>query len=181
MSLTYWAIINVDEWFLDLPTYGLTWSAFSLAVAVLTYTLGGLADRNLRASLIVGYAIHTTLVGVSAIGSGIPLMFAINIAWAPSLILCSGAETSLLTGTVDEQHKGRALGVYQLVTSTLAVFGMPLGALVWVFLGSLRALYLLCALIGVPVLLFLSWILRTTSFTSADRQSIQPPSSVEAA
>lgn len=164
MTLTYWGVLNTDEWGLDLPTYGLTWSAFSIATAILTYTVGGYADRNLKASLVVGWAIQQVLMLISAVGLGIPLMFALNIVWAPSLILIGGAENALLTATVSEKHKGRALGIYTFMLNVLATIAMPIGAFLWMEMGSLRALYFMSAFAGLPVLVILSIVLARTDF-----------------
>jgi len=161
MTLSYFGNLFVDEWHLDLPTYGLTWAAFSITQAVLSYTISGLADKNLRASLMAGVIGNSLMIGVCGAGNGLLLAFAVNFTWAPLMILWIGAENSLIAANVSEEAQGRAMGIYSLMLNSLGIISAPIGAFLWVSLGSLRSLYMLTSVASLPFLILLGYVLKT--------------------
>lgn len=171
MTLSYFGNLFVDEWYLDLPTFGLAWTAFSFTQALLTYTVSGLADRNLRASLFLAVFGNWFLIGVCGVGGGITLAFAVNIAWAPLMILWMGAENSIIAANVAEEAQGRAMGVYSLLLNSLNIIAAPLGAMLWVSTGSLRSVFIIATIAGAPLLLILGLILRGIATHPSSRES----------
>ncbi len=178
VTLSYFGNLFVDEWYLDLPTFGLTWAAFSFTQAILTYTVSGLADRNLRASLMLAVLGNWFLTGVCGVGQGVSLAFAVNIAWAPLMILWIGAENSIIAANVSEEAQGRAMGVYSLLLSSLNIVAAPLGAMLWSTMGSLRSVFIITTIVSAPLLLLLGIILKgiTTRASSQESEIAVTPS-----
>jgi hypothetical protein len=102
------------------------------------YTASGIADRSLKGGLLFGVAGNGAAYIVFALGSGAPLMYALNIAWAIPFIVWVGTERSLVAMSVGEEVKGRALGTYELIIGLTSIFAVSFGALVWTLTGSLR-------------------------------------------
>lgn len=161
LTLSYFGNLFVDEWHLDLPTYGLTWASFSITQAILSYTVGGLADRNLRASLMVAVIGNWFLIGVCGAGNGLLLAFAVNFTWAPVMILWIGAENSIISANVTEEAQGRAMGTYNLLLNSLGIVSAPLGAALWMIMGSLRSVYIFSCVVSFPLLILLGYLLKT--------------------
>ncbi len=140
-AIQYLGNLCTTDWQVDIVTYGLTWSAFSFTSALLMYTASSLADRNLKGGLLFGVAGNGVAYVVFALGSGAPLMYALNIAWAVPLIIWIGAERSLVAISVGEEVKGRAQGTYELVMGLTSIFAVSFGALIWTVTDSLRFLW----------------------------------------
>jgi len=171
MTLSYFGNLFVDEWYLDLPTFGLTWTAFSFTQALLTYTVSGLADRNLRASLFLAVLGNWFLIGVSGVGGGVALAFAVNMTSAPLMILWMGAENSIIAANVTEEAQGRAMGVYNLLLNSLNIIAAPLGAMLWISTGSLRSVFIITTIASAPLLLVLGFILRGITAHPSSQES----------
>jgi predicted MFS family arabinose efflux permease len=153
--------ISVDDWGVDTFTYGLTWSTFSLASAVLMYVVSSITDRNLKAALIVGVAGNGVVFIIWSIGSGAALMFLLNFLWAIPFAIWLGAERSLLILSVSEEMKGRALGTFQVLMSLTSIIAAYIGALLWEASGSLRNVYGLAGIVMLCSLLYLIPLLKT--------------------
>lgn len=171
LTLSYAGNLFVGEWQLDLPTYGLTWAAFSITEALLTYTVSGFADRNLKASLMIAVLGNWFLIGVCGVGQGLVLAFAVNITWAPFMVLWTGAENSIIAANVGEEAEGRAMGIYSLLLNSLGVVSAPLGAILWMSIGTLRNVYILSCIASFPFLILLAYLLRTVRVRMPIRDS----------
>ncbi|MGY5876378.1 MAG: hypothetical protein RTU30_11585 [Candidatus Thorarchaeota archaeon] len=145
LAIPYIGNLAVDPqpfgWGVDPIIYGYTWSAFSLTSALLMYVSSKLADRNLKGAYLFA-VISTGIVFIMfSIGSGVPLMFLINIIWAPPFIIWIGTERSLLVLIVPEEVKGRALGTWEFFMGFVGIIATMVGAILWDVTGSLRTVW----------------------------------------
>jgi MFS family permease len=144
----------VSGWGVDTATYGFAWSAFSLTGAILTYVASSLADRNVKVGLLVALTWMAANFLLFSVGSGVPLLFILNIVAAFPVMMWFGAERALIVADVSEQMKGRALGYFAVVMNFTYMVGAPMGAWIWTTSGSLRFLYyvsaVLCFLAVIP-------------------------------
>ncbi|MHA2386145.1 MAG: MFS transporter, partial [Candidatus Thorarchaeota archaeon] len=69
-SIPFVGNLSVGPWGVDTVTYGLTWSLFSLTSALFMYPGSSLADRNLKATLIVGVLGNALVLLWFSMGSG---------------------------------------------------------------------------------------------------------------
>lgn len=157
LAIPYLGPLSVDEWGIDISTYGLTWSVFSLSTVILMYSLSSFADRGRRRALIVGLIVNAIIMILFGIGSGVLTMFALNILWAGPIVIWIGVERSLAIDGVVEQFKGRALGTYQLITSVTGLIATPVGALIWEFTSSLRFLWIISGLLALLSVSMIYW------------------------
>ena len=157
MAIPYVGPLSVDSWGIDVSLYGLTWSAFSLTTVVIMYGLSDFADRSHKQALIGSLFLNAIIMILFGAGSGVVLMFALNIIWAAPIVVWMGVERTLAIGGVAEQFKGRALGTYQLVMSVTSLFATPAGAVIWELTSSLRTLWILSGLLALLSLSFVYW------------------------
>jgi MFS family permease len=153
-AIQYLGNLSVDEWAIDTVTYGLTWSAFSLTSAIMMYPLSLLADKNLKASLVAAVAGQGIAFLSFGLGSGVVLMYLINIFWAMPFMIWIGSERGLVILSVSEEIKGRALGVYGLLMGITSAIAASFGAILWEISGSLRVVWIVSG-IGMFVSLFI--------------------------
>jgi len=131
----------VGPWGVDTITYGLTWSLFSIVVAIIMYPASILADRNLKVTLLAGTIGNGIIFLWFSLGSGALMMYLINFLWAIPFVLYIGAEGSLIVLVVSEETKGRALGTYQLMMMIIGMVAQLVGVMIWEITESLRFVY----------------------------------------
>jgi MFS family permease len=141
MSIPLVGNLCVGPWGVDRITYGLTWSLFSMTAAIVMYPASILADRNLKAALIIGVLGDGLVFIWFSLGTGALMMYIINFVWAIPFVLYIGAERSIIVLVVSEETKGRALGTYDLLMGIIGMSGQLFGAMVWELTDSLRYVY----------------------------------------
>ena len=161
MAIQYLGNLSVNDWNVDTVTYGLTWSAFSLFGALIMYPASILADRNLKVALFAAVAGNGVIFILFAIGTGVPMMYLVNLLWAPPFMVFVGAERSIVVVTVPEEAKGRALGTYQSLMSGIAIIAAMVGAVLWELNGSLRFVWGLAGIAMLANLVILGLALRS--------------------
>ncbi|MHA1905232.1 MAG: hypothetical protein ACW977_14865 [Candidatus Thorarchaeota archaeon] len=141
-AIQYLGNLSVNEWAVDTVTYGMM------------YPLSLLADKNLKASLVAAVAGQGIAFLSFGLGSGVALMFLINIFWAMPFMIWIGSERGLVILSVSEEIKGRALGVYGLLMGITSAIAANFGAILWEISGSLRVVWIVSG-IGMFVSLFI--------------------------
>ena len=157
LAIPYLGPLSVDEWNIDVSTYGLTWSAFSLSTVVLMYGLSSFADRGRRRALILSLIANAVIMILFGTGSGLAMMFSLNIVWAAPIVIWIGVERSLAIDGVPNQLKGRALGTYQMITSATSLIATPAGAVIWELTSSLRFLWIISGLLALCSVSLIYW------------------------
>lgn len=170
LAIPYLGPLSTDFWNIDVSTYGLTWSVFSLSTVVLMYGLSSFADRGRRRALIVSLLANAIIMILFGTGSGVVLMFALNIVWAAPIVIWIGVERSLAIDGVPNQLKGRALGIYQMITGATSLIATPAGAFIWEITSSLRILWIIS---GLFALLSVS-IIYLSIYGQSKRSSASP-------
>ncbi len=115
---------------------------------LLTHTVSGIADRDLRASLLAGLLSKVLVFLALGYGNGFLVVVAINMVWSVPVVFWTGAERGLVVEGRDETVRKRALGTYQFFVSSTSLVAAPVGAYLWVVFGSLRQVYVVCAAMG---------------------------------
>ncbi len=161
MAFYYLGNLCVGEWGIEPSIYAFTHSAFALTSLLVMYNISGLADRKKRGALVIGLAGNATIMWLLALGNGVPLLIAINAAWAFPVMLWIGAERTLVVQGVREEHQGRALSTYQIIMSSTGLFAANVGAWIWTVTGSLRMLFMIAGSLGIIALIPLAVALKT--------------------
>jgi sugar phosphate permease len=161
-ALPFYGNLAVDEWGLDTATFGLTWSAFSITSSLFMYKITGIADRNVKASLIVALFSNAIIMLIIGLGNGIFFMFVLNVVWALAVAVWIGAERSLIIEDIGKEMKGRAMGTYSFFTMSTSMFAVNFGALVWTSFGGLRTLWVVCALLEIVSIIIVGIIFHLT-------------------
>ncbi|TFG99584.1 MFS transporter [Candidatus Thorarchaeota archaeon] len=157
LAIPYLGPLSIDDWNIDVSTYGLTWSAFSLSTVILMYSLSSFADRGRRRALILSLIANAVIMILFGTGSGVVMMFSLNIVWAAPIVIWIGVERSLAIDGVPNQLKGRALGTYQTITSATSLIATPAGAVIWEFTSSLRFLWIISGLLALCSVFLIYW------------------------
>lgn len=157
LAIPYIGPLSVDAWRIDVSIYGLTWSAFSLTTVAIMYGLSSYADKSHKRALVGSLLLNAIIMILFGIGSGVVMMFALNILWAAPIVVWMGVEKTLAIDGVAEQFKGRALGTYQLIMSATSLIATPAGALIWESTSNLRILWIFSGLLAVLSLSFIYW------------------------
>ena len=143
LAIPYIGPLCVTAWGMDVAVFGFTWSVFSLTTVAIMYGLSSLADAGRKRALIGSLFLNSIVMILFGIGSGVVMMFALNIVWAAPIVVWIGVERTMAIDGVTEQFKGRALGTYQLIMSATALIATPTGALIWEITSSLRFLWII--------------------------------------
>ena len=159
-SIPFIGNLSVGPWGVDIVTYGLTWSLFSLTSALFMYPASSLADRNLKATLIAGVFGNAICFLWFSVGSGAIWLYVINFAWAIPFVLWTGSVKSIIVLVVSEEVKGRALGTYDLLMGVVSMTGQVIGASIWEISGSLRMVYGVAGFVALATTLLISVLLR---------------------
>ena len=146
-ALPFYGNLAVEEWGIDTATFGLTWSAFSITSSLFMYKITGIADRNVRAALVISLLVNSVIMLIIGLADGIVLMFLLNIIWALFVAVWIGAERSLIIEDVKEEMKGRAMGTYSMFSMSTSIFAVNFGTWVWTSYGGLRSLWVICSLL----------------------------------
>jgi len=167
-AVPYLGNLTVGEWGISPAFYGYAWSFYSITSAVILYSAGTLADRNVKAAQIFALAGNAVIVLAFSLVEGFLFLIVLNALWSFPVALWIGAENTIVAGSVPEEKKGRALGTYRYVLSIIALFAYSFGAYVWDLGGSLRNLYFF---VGIECLLFtiiLAIVLSTTDLKRSE-------------
>jgi MFS family permease len=158
-SFPYMGNLVVNEWGINESIYAYAWSAWSFTCVLLMYGVGSATDRNIRIALIAGTYSTAVIVGLFAFGTTVLDLVILNILLAAPIVIWSGAEKTLAVNGVKNEMKGRALGTYQFMMSSTRLVGSFAGALLWEYFGSLRAVYSLSCLVGMMLVVVLTFAL----------------------
>ena len=167
-AVPYLGNLVVGEMGLSSSQYAYSWAAYSIASALILYFAGTLADKNVKAAQIVALLGNGLIVLAFSVFQGFWILVALQVSWAFPVALWIGAENTIVSGTVSEEKKGRALGTYRYATSIAGFFAYSFGAYIWEISDSLRFLFQFA---GIGTLLFIvvmAIILR--SIVLPDRQ-----------
>ncbi len=148
MPMMYLGNLIVEEWFIDIAIYGFVWSSFSLTSVLLMYTISGFADKHIKSGLFLSIIANSIILWAFGISSGIVMLIFLNVIWALPVMVWIGTERSLIVEDVDEEMKGRALGMFQVMMASTNLVAAPAGAWIWASTGSLRFLFTLGAGLG---------------------------------
>lgn len=157
LAIPYIGPLCVTAWGMDVTVFGFTWSVFSLTTVAIMYGLSSLADAGRKRALIGSLFLNAIVMILFGIGSGVVMMFALNIVWAAPIVVWIGVERTMAIDGVAEQFKGRALGTYQLIMSATALIATPAGALIWEITSSLRTLWIFSGLLALLSVTFVYW------------------------
>jgi MFS family permease len=168
-AVPYLGNLSVGPWDVDVVTYGLSWSLFSLMAALIMYPASNFADRNLKRALLAGVLGNGLVFIWFGLGTGVVQMYLINFVWALPFVLWTGAERSIIVLVVSEETKGRALGTYDLMMGIVSTIAMSFGGILWQLTDSLRLVWLIAGSIMVVCFVLLFPILRhITSFDTVE-------------
>lgn len=140
-SVPYLGNLVVGEWGISAAYYGYAWSAFSISSAILLYFAGTLADRNVKAAQVVALTGNSLIIIAFSIFQGFWVLVALNTVWSLPVALWIGAENTIVSGSVTEEMKGRALGTYRYATSLIGLFAFSFGTFLWEISDSLNFLF----------------------------------------
>lgn len=171
-SIPFIGNLSVGPWAVDTVTYGLTWSLFSITSALFMYPGSLLADRNLKATLFAGVLGNALVFLWFSQGSGVVMLYIINLAWAIPFVLWTGSVKSIIVLVVSEEVKGRALGTYDLLMGVVAMSAQVFGATVWEFSGSLRVVYGVAGFIALATSVLVFVLLRFIDIPNHAKDSI---------
>ncbi len=170
-AFPYLGNLVVGEWALTDAQYGYAWAFYSLTSVIVLYFAGTLADRNVKAAQIVALLGNAIIALLFSVFQGFWVLVTLNIAWALPVALWIGAENTIVSGSVTEEKKGRALGTYRYATSIAGFFAFSFGAYIWEISDSLTFLYQFA---GIGTLLFIIVMaLALNSIELPDRQKEQ--------
>jgi len=161
LAFPYLGNLVVNEWGLSESIYAYAWSGWSFTCVILMYGIGTATDKNIRAALIAGTFSTALIVGLYSYGTTILDLVILNILLAAPIVIWSGAEKTLAVNGVSNEMKGRALGTYQFVMSTTRLFAQSIGAILWDTLGSLRAVYGIASILGMIIVVGITYALMT--------------------
>lgn len=158
-AFPYMGNLVVNEWGVNESMYAFAWGAWSFTCVMLMYSVGSATDKNIRAALIIGTYSTGAIVGMFAFGTTLVDLIILNILLAAPIVIWSGAEKTLAVNGVRNEMKGRALGTYQFMMSTTRLVGSFIGALLWDYFGSLRAVYSVSSMAGMILVVGLAYAL----------------------
>ncbi|TFG34309.1 MFS transporter [Candidatus Thorarchaeota archaeon] len=169
-AVPYLGNLVVGEWNISPAFYGYAWSFYSIASAIILYSAGTLADKNVKAAQILALLGNALIILVFAFVEGFLYLIVLNALWSIPVALWIGAENTIVAGSVTIEKKGRALGTYRYALSIIGLFAYSFGAYIWELNGSLKTLYYL---VGIECLLFV--IIMAIALHSIDlkRETVQ--------
>jgi len=159
MALPYFGNLCVGEWGVSPTVYAITWSAFSFTFALASYSASGLADRAHATGLIVALAMNALIILLFGVGSGVLMMFLLEVIWAAPIAVWIGTENTFAVRGVDDDKQGRALGTYDVLMRSTGLLAANVGAWVWTVSSSLRVLYVIAGVCGLLSLLLIRYSL----------------------
>jgi MFS family permease len=159
-AISYLGVLCIDEWSVDITTYGLSWSLFSFTGVVIMYSVSGFADRNVKTALVIAVLGNGLSFIGFGLGSGAIWLYMINIIWAFPFMLWLGSVRTIIANCVPEDLKGRAFGTYDMLAGLTAMFAASFGALLWQITGSLRFVWVLAGSGMMLVAFIIAFVLR---------------------
>ena len=133
------------------------WTLLHLVRAATSWPLGRLADRlGRRASLATGWGWYAICYLGFAIASVPWHAWALFAAYGPVAGLTEGTERALVASSVPQDRRGRALGVYNLVSGSGLLAASVLAGVVWDRVSPEAALGLGAALAAAAAILLLA-------------------------
>ncbi|MGY5879910.1 MAG: hypothetical protein RTV31_06645 [Candidatus Thorarchaeota archaeon] len=170
-AFPYLGNLVVGEWALTDAQYGYAWAFYSMTSVILLYFAGTLADRNVKAAMVVALLGNAIIALLFSVFQGFWVLVTLNIAWALPVALWIGAENTIVSGSVTEEKKGRALGTYRYATSIAGFFAFSFGAYIWEISDSLIFLFQFA---GIGTLLFtIVMAIALRSIKLPDKQGAQ--------
>jgi MFS family permease len=121
----------------------LLWALLHVVRAASSWPAGRAADRlGRRASLIAGWIWYAACYAGFALAGAGWQMWALFAAYGLVAALTEGSERALIAGAVGPEHRGRALGVYNLVSGAGLLAASILAGQVWERVSPQAALLL---------------------------------------
>ena len=170
-AVPYLGNLVVGEMGLSSSQYAYSWAFYSIASAFLLYFAGTLADRNVKVAQIVALLGNGIIVLAFSIVQGFWPLVSLQVLWALPIALWIGAENTIVSGSVSEEKKGRALGTYRYATSMAGFFAFSFGAYIWEISDNLRFLFQFAGIGTLLFIIVMALILR--SIVLPDRQKGQ--------
>ncbi len=150
-AVAYLGNLAVGEWEISPAWYGYAWSFYSITSAIILYSAGTLADKNVKVAQTLALLGNAIIVLAFSMVKGLTFLIVLNALWSLPVALWIGSENSIVAGSVTVEKKGRALGTYRYVLSMIGLFAYSFGAYVWELSASLRVVYFFA---GIECLLF---------------------------
>ena len=162
-AVPYLGNLAVSEWGIKPAFYGYAWSFYSITSAIILYSAGTLADKNVKVAQVSALVGNGLIVLAFSLVDGLLYLIVLNALWSLPVALWIGSENTIVAGSVAEEKKGRALGTYRYMLSIIGLFAYSFGAYIWELSGSLRVLYFF---VGIECLLFV--IILAIALSSID-------------
>ncbi|TFG32484.1 MFS transporter [Candidatus Thorarchaeota archaeon] len=169
-AVPYLGNLVVGEWNISPAFYGYAWSFYSITSAIILYSAGTLADKNVKAAQILALIGNALIILVFAFVEGFLYLIVLNALWSIPVALWIGAENTIVAGSVTIEKKGRALGTYRYALSVIGLFAYSFGAYIWELNGSLKILYYL---VGIGCLLFVIIMAIALRSINLKRETVQ--------
>jgi len=169
-AVPYLGNLVVDEWGLTEAQYGYAWSFYAFTSAILLYGAGTLADRNVKVAQIVALLANSIIVLAFSIFQGFWVLVTLNISWGFPIALWIGAENTIVSESVSEEKKGRALGTYRYATSIAGLFAFTFGATIWEITGSLSFLFQFSGFTTILMIFIMALALKSINLPKRGRQ-----------
>lgn len=133
ISIALFALANSSDIFLlvqanragvTAATLPLLWSAHHILKAVLSERAGHLSDRIDRRWLLVsGWLLYAAIYFVFPLGHSTTFLLTLFVLYALPFALTEGAERAWVVAPVEQGARGRAFGIYYLVSGVCTLFG----------------------------------------------------------
>jgi len=169
-AFPYLGNLVVGEWALTDAQYGYAWAFYSLTSVIVLYFAGTLADRNVKAAQIVALLGNAIIALLFSVFQGYWVLVTLNIAWALPVALWIGAENTIVSGSVTEEKKGRAMGTYRYATSIAGFFAFSFGAYLWEISDSLIFLYQFAGIGTLVFIIVMAIALKSIVLPGAEEQ-----------
>jgi len=169
-AVPYLGNLVVGEWGLTDAQYAYAWAFYSISSAILLYFAGTLADRNIKAAQIVALLGNSIVILAFSFFQGFWVLVTLNVVWSLPIALWIGAENTIVSGSVTEEKKGRALGTYRYATSIAAFFAFSFGAYIWEVSNSLKFLFLFAGVATLFLIIVMALALKSIDLPSRQKE-----------
>ncbi|MBI2969831.1 MAG: MFS transporter [Gammaproteobacteria bacterium] len=139
----------------------LLWAAAHAVKAAVSVPAGMLSDRIGRLPVVTfGWCARiAVLLLIASVSGGIPLVWALFLAYGAALAVTEGAERALIGDRAPQTQKGTVFGIYHLVGSVMALPGAVLFGAIWQWAGMTIA-FITAATLTVLAVMALLTLLR---------------------
>lgn len=146
---------------LDIVWVPLIWAVAHAVKAAVSVPAGMLSDRIGRLPVVTfGWCARiAVLLLIASTGNGVPVVWALFIAYGAALAMTEGAERALIGDHAPETQKGTAFGVYHMIGSVMALPGAVLFGAIWQW-GGMTIAFIAAAMLSVLALIALFTVLR---------------------